>query len=133
MTTPISNAQSSFYDPSAQLSSTDGCDSSNASCGPSAEPSSASAREVTIPPVVITGDAGAQRLVKQLDEMRRTPDCSLEAKNAAVSCTKAGLAAAATVLASPSGAGAVIGVGVTFAESVSCGKDLRAYHDCETR
>jgi hypothetical protein len=127
MTTPISNVNSCFYDPNAQLDPADGCDSSNASCGAPPE----GPREVTIPPVVITGDAGARQLLKQLDDARRAPDCSLEAKNAALSCAKVGLVAAGGVVASVSVVGAVLGVAATLAESVTCGKELRAYDDCE--
>lgn len=127
MTTPISNAPTSFYDPNAQASPASGCDPSIASCGPSPE------RELTIPPVVITGDAGAQQLVKQHDAARRAPDCSLEGKNAALSCAKAGVTALGGALMSTTGIGVVVGVAATFSESLSCGKDLRAYYDCKTQ
>jgi hypothetical protein len=127
MMTAISSANSCFYDPNAQLSTEGGCDSSNASCGPPPE----SPLEVTIPPVAISGDAGGKQLLKQLDDARGAPDCSLEAKNAALSCPKAALTAVGGVVASASVAGAVLGAVATLVESVTCGKDLRAYYDCE--
>jgi hypothetical protein len=129
MTVPVSNANSSFYDPNAQFSSAEGCEPSVASCSPAAEQPARG--QVTIPPVVIQGDAGARQLVRELDASRRSPDCSLEASNAALSCAKAGVAAVGTLLVSPSGVGAAVGIAATFVESISCGKDLRAYYDCE--
>jgi hypothetical protein len=129
MPTPVSNANSSFYDPNAQLSSADGCSSTNATCGPTEAPP---AREVTIPPVVITGDAGAQQLVKQLDASRNAPSCSLEGLNAALSCGKAGITAAGGALLATTVVGAAVAAAATFAEGISCGKDLRAYYDCKT-
>lgn len=128
--TSVSNANSSSYDPNAQFSSADGCDPSIATCGPTETPP---AREVTIAPVVIQGDAGAQQLVKQLDASRNAPNCSLEGLNAAVSCGKAGAAAAGTALLTTTVIGAAIGAAGTFLEAVSCGKDLRAYYDCKTQ
>ena len=129
MTTPISSESSSYYDPNAQVSSTAEGDV-DASSGPSLQ---SPARVITIEPVVITGDASAEQLVKKHDAGRRAPDCSMEAKNAALSCTKAGLTAAGGALLSTTGAGVVIGAAMTFAESVSCGKDLRALYDCKTQ
>lgn len=131
MTTPVSNTNRSFYDPNAQSGSADPCDPSNASCGPSPEPASPSPREVTIPPVAINGEAGSQQLVKQLDAARRAPDCSLEGKNAALSCAKAGIAAAGGALLSTTVVGAAVGAAAAFAEGISCGKDLRTYYDCK--
>ena len=131
MTTPVSNANSSYYDPNAQFSPIDGSAPSSASSGPSPEPPPP--REVTIPPVVITGDAGAQQLVKQHDVAHRAPDCSLEGKNAALSCAKAGIAAAGGALLSTTVVGAAVGAAATFVEAISCGKDLRTFYDCKTQ
>lgn len=130
MPSPVSNTNASVYDPNAQFSPAQGCDPSNASCGPS-QPSPSS--PVTIPPVVVTGDAGAQKLVKQLDASRQAPNCSLEGLNAAVSCGKAGISAAGGALLATTVVGAAVAAAATFAESISCGKDLRAYYDCKTQ
>jgi hypothetical protein len=130
MTTPVSNTNSSVYDQNAQFSAAGGCNPSNATCGPSETPT---AHEVTIPPVLVEGDAGAQHLVKQLDASRKAPSCSLEGLNAALSCGKAGLTAAGGALLATSVVGAAVAAAATFAESVSCGKDLRAYYDCKTQ
>jgi hypothetical protein len=130
MATPVSNTNSSFYDQNAQFSAADGCNSSNATCGPA---EATPAREVTIPPVVVNGDAGAQQLVKQLDASRKAPNCSLEGLNAALSCGKAGITAAGGALLATSVVGATVAVAATFAEGISCGKDLRAYYDCKTQ
>jgi hypothetical protein len=127
MTTPVSNANSSFYDPNAQFSSVDG--SATSGLSPDAPPP----REVTVPPVVVTGDAGAQHLVKQHDAARQAPDCSLEGKNAALSCAKAGVAAAGGALLATSIFGAAVGAAATFVEAISCGRDLRTYYDCKTQ
>lgn len=88
---------------------------------------------MTIPPVVVTGDASVQRLVKQVDEARRAPDCSLEGKTAALSCAKAAATAAGGALLSTTIVGAGVGVAATLFESIGCGKDLRAYYDCKTQ
>jgi hypothetical protein len=71
--------------------------------------------------------------VKQHDAVRQPPNCSFEAANAALSCGKAGLVAATGALVGATGIGAGLAIAATFAESVVCGKDLRAYYDCETR
>jgi hypothetical protein len=130
MTAPVSSANSTFYDPSAQLS-TIGCDPSLASCEPNA-PGAAAPPEVTIPEVVIHGDAGAHHLVEQLDRAQAGADCSLQAKEAALSCSKAAAAAVAGGAAATTVLGAAAGFALAFFESVECGKDLRAYHDCDS-
>lgn len=130
MPTPVSSPDSSYYDPTAQFTPAEG----PGLCGTaSVAPPSSSAPEVTVPPVLIMGDAGAQQLVKQLDSARQAPDCSLEGANAALSCGKAGLVAAGGVLLTTTVVGAGLAVAGTFAESVSCGKDLRAYYDCKVQ
>jgi len=131
MTNPVSSTNSSYYDPTAQFSSADACDSSAATCGPTLEERAPALREVTIPPVVIRGDAGAQQLMRSLDEARHARDCSLEAKNAALSCAKAGAAAVAGAATATTVVGALPAIALTVLESVSCGKDLSAYYDCE--
>jgi hypothetical protein len=129
MTTPISSTNSSFYDPNAQFSPVDGSASSSATSGPNAPPP----RELTIPPVVVTGDAGAQQLTKKYDAANQAPDCSLAGKNAALSCAKAGIVAAGGALLSTTVVAAGVAAAATFAEAISCGKDLRAYYDCKTQ
>lgn len=133
MPNPVSSANSSYYDPNAQYTPVDGpAPGSAASAGASNAPGAPS--EVSIPPVVIGGDAGAQHLMKQHGVALQRPDCSLEGASAAVSCGKAGLVAATGLLVSST---TIIGTGLavaaTFAESVVCGKDLRAYYDCKTQ
>lgn len=124
MPSPISSNDSCVYDPNAQLSSTE-----NLGASPGVNP--VSPAPVTIPPVTIVGDAGAERLIEQHDAARGR-ECSLEALNATLSCGKAGLAAAGGVLMSSTLVGAAVGLGVTLAESVSCGKDVRAYSECKS-
>jgi hypothetical protein len=129
MPTPVSTPNSSFYDPNAQFTPADqsGRTSAAASITPSA------AAEVTIDPVVINGDAGARELLRRLDAASSEPDCSLEAKTAALSCAKAGATAAGGLLISTTGVGLAVGVAATLAEGISCGKDLRAYNHCKTQ
>ena len=122
MPTPISPANSSVYDPTAQFSPVSG----------PKESSPPSAAEVTLAPVVIQGDAGAAELVKRYDASSPPPSCSLAGANAALSCGKAAVAAAGGLVISSTGLGAAIGVAAAFTESISCGKDLRSYYDCKT-
>ena len=127
MSTPVSSANSSYYDPNAQFTPVDGSP-------PAAASSEAAApREVSIPPVTITGDAGAKQLVQQHDAARPQPDCSIEGANAAVSCGKAGLAAANAVLKGSSVVGKAVALATTVAEGISCAKDLLAYRDCKNQ
>jgi hypothetical protein len=127
MTNPVSSSNSSFYDPNAQFSPIGGSDQTSAS-SPDALPQ----HELTVPPVVITGDAGAQQLLKQHDAASRAPDCSQEGKNAALSCAKAGVAAAGGALLVTTVVGAGVAGAATLLEAISCGKDLRTYYDCKT-
>ncbi len=129
MPTAISaSSNSSYYDPNAQFTAAQGADAASAASGSS--PQASQPEVVTISPVVITGDAGARGLVERYDAASRTPSCSLEAKSAALSCAKVGIAAAGGILMSSTGIGAAVGLAATLAESVTCGKDLRAYSDC---
>jgi hypothetical protein len=130
MTTPVSSANSSFYDPNAQFSPVAGNDPNGATSGP--PPVAPLSREITVPPVVITGDAGARQLLRQHDAARQARDCSQEGKNAALSCAKAGIAAAGGGLLASTVVAAGVAAAGTFAEALSCGKDLRAYYDCKT-
>jgi len=128
MTTPVSSSNSSFYDPNAQFSPVGGSDELLSSSSSETLPP----HEVTVPPVVITGDAGAQQLLKQHDAGRRASDCSQEGMNAALSCAKAGVAAAGGALLATTVVGAGVAGAATLLEAVSCGKDLRAFYDCKT-
>ena len=129
MPTPVSSPNSSSYDPHALFTPADGGGSN-----PVATSSGVAApREVSIPPVMITGDAGAQQLVQRHDAARQPHDCSAQGANAALSCGKAGLAAAALVASGTTVVGTALVVAATLAESISCGKDLRASYDCKTQ
>lgn len=131
MPDPISSTNSSYYDPNAQFTPADGADPSGAASAPaSGAPASP---EVTIPEVVISGDAGSRQIIKNYDEALERPDCSFQGAEAALSCGKAGLAAAGGVLLSTTVVGTGIAAAITFAEGVECGKDLRAYYDCKTQ
>ena len=125
MTTPISSTNSSFYDPNAQFSPVDGS-------APSDPLSQAPPpREVTIPPVVIMGESGAQQLVKKHDAARTAPDCSYEAKSAAVVCAAAAATAAQGALTSATGVGVAVGAAAALIAGIACGKELRTYYDCK--
>lgn len=130
MPSPISSTNSSYYDPNAQCTPVDGGDgaaSVSASNAPAAPP------EVSIPPVVITGDAGAQQLVKQHDATRQQLDCFLEGATAALACGKAGLAAARSIFSSTNVIGTGLAIATALADGVACGKELRAYYDCKNQ
>jgi hypothetical protein len=131
MTTPISSSNSSVYDPSAQMSFADGSGPAMSSVGPTASVAPAAPPVLTIDPVVIEGDAGARQLVQRYEQSRRAADCSVEAKVAALSCAKAGVAAVAGGLSATTIVGALPAAAVTLVESISCGKDLAAYFECE--
>lgn len=124
---PVSSPNSSYYDPNAQFTPADGSPPANSSSG------SAAPREVSIPPLTIVGDAGAQQLVQRHDAERKPPDCSTEGATAAVSCGKAALAAATGIVAATTVAGTALAAAATFAEGISCAKDLLAYRDCKTQ
>jgi len=128
MPTPVSSPNSSYYDPNAQFTPADGSQ-------PVTEPSKLAApREVSIPPVMIAGDAGAKQLVQRHDAARQLPDCSGEGVNAALSCGKTALTAATGILVSATTVvGTALAAAATFAEGVNCGKDLRTYYDCKTQ
>ena len=128
MATPVGSSNSSFYDPNAQLSSTDAPPNS-ASSRPAAE----TPREITIPATVITGDAGTQHLLKQHDAAHRAPACGVEAKTAGLSCAKAGITAVQGVVISSTGIGLALGAAATLVEAYTCGKDLRTYYDCRSQ
>ena len=127
MPTPVSSTNSSYYDPNAQFTPADG----SRPVSPPSEP--AAPREVTLPPVMITGDAGTKQLVERHDAARQVPDCSVEGATAALSCGKAGLAAVTAAVGVTTVVGTALALAATVAESVSCAKDLLAYRDCKTQ
>lgn len=132
MTTPISSSNSSVYDPSAQMCLADGSGPATSSSGPTAPAGpTASPPVVTLDPVVIEGDAGTRQLLERYEQSRRVPDCSTEAKEAAQSCAKAGLAADTGGLTATTLVGALPAIAITFVESFACGEDLAAYFECE--
>ena len=124
----VSSPNSSYYDPHAQFTPADRGDSAAAASEVTPP------REVTIPPVTITGDAGAKQLVQRHDPAHQQADCSVEGATAALSCGKAGLVAATGVLVSATTVvGTALAAAAALAEGITCGKDLRAYYDCKTR
>jgi hypothetical protein len=130
MPDPISS-NSSVYDPSTQMSRADDCDPSQASCAmPGALGSPSSPREITLAPINIDGNAGAQVLVQRFEQARRAPNCATELKTAALDCTGAAATALGAVACFTTVIGAVAGVGLTFVNAANCGKDLRALYDC---
>ena len=77
---------------------------------------------VSIAPVVIEGDAGAQVLLRQYDSQT----CATQLQDAKLACAGIGLG----VLNALEG-GPLTGIASAFVASVLCGKDLRAAYDCE--
>lgn len=130
MTTPVFNERSSdsslFYDPA------DNCDPTNMSCGGSVGTSSTPAAPpaITLDPVYVTGDAGAQKLVEAY-YVQTGPSCAEQAKTAALVCAKAIGAGVGTGLAAALPPAFAVMLGRTFLDGVSCGSELRALYDCE--
>jgi hypothetical protein len=103
------------------------CDASIASCEefPPAAVASAGAvgpAVVNLEPVVITGDAGAQELLRRYDT---TQTCGAEKNTAWLSCPAIGLGVLNTLEGGP-----LAGLASSFHASITCGKDLRAFSDC---
>jgi hypothetical protein len=100
--------------------SSSACDPSLASCAdsPPAAPPPSAARPATVDvaPVVITGDAGAQALLRRYDANQA---CGPEKRSAAL--------AAANVPAAAREGGPLS----TFIASITAGKELRALSDCQ--
>jgi hypothetical protein len=86
---------------------------------------------VTIPPVYVEGDAGAQQLIKGADSARGQRSCTTEILNATLDCATAGATALGAVAASTTVIGGVAGFALTTTMSAYCGRALRAVHDCE--
>lgn len=101
------------------------CDPNLASCIDSGVPQAAtvdsSSRTVTIEPVLVTGDAGAQELLRRYDARR---GCGPEAQSAAATCPAIGLGIL-NALKDP-----LSGLATSFHASLVCGKELRALSDC---
>jgi hypothetical protein len=115
MPDPISNTNRPAYE---------ACDPSIASCadGPPPAPSTVtSTPTVTIAPVVITGDAGAQELLRRYDNQT----CSAQRQSAELSCPAIGLGVLNTLEGGP-----IVGIAAAFHASLICGKDLRTVYDC---
>ena len=101
------------------------CDPTIASCAEPRSEAPPPAREpaaVTVDPVIITGDAGSQELLRRYDASRA---CNTEKQSAALACP----AIAAGVLNALEG-GPWTGAATSFHASVLCGKELRAVSDC---
>lgn len=95
------------------------CDPSNATCADSPPvvpaPAVASAATVTLDPVVTTGDAGAQALLRSYDASQA---CGAQQKAAAFACLAIPVAALGS------------GIPSVLYASINCGKELRALSDC---
>jgi hypothetical protein len=103
------------------------CDASVASCADFSPPAVAAAGAVAptivnLEPVVITGDAGAQELLRRYDTNQ---SCGAEKHTAALACP----AIALGVLNTLEG-GRITGLASAFHASFICGEDLRAFSDC---
>jgi hypothetical protein len=115
MSTPISSTTPSVCDPN--LAS---CQS--ASPAVAATAAVVDSPVVSIEPVVVTGDAGAQALLRRYDESKA---CRPEWQAAALACP----AIALGVLNALEG-GPLTGLASAFHASINCGKELRALSDC---
>ena len=115
MPDPISSTNRSAYE----------CDPAMSSCAdrpPATTPPAPSPPIVTIPPVIITGDAGAQELLRRYEGAQA---CSAERQTAATSCPAIVLG----VLNAWEG-GPLTGIASALYSSGICGRDLRAFYDC---
>lgn len=95
------------------------CDPSLATCAdvPADVPAPGAARPaaVSLDPVVVTGDAGAQALLRSYDAGQA---CNMQQKTATLACLAIPVAVVDNGLAS------------AYLASVNCGKELRALSDC---
>jgi hypothetical protein len=131
---PASISNTSFTPDFSQFTpELDACNPDSMSCLPSdaSQASSSPPPGVTVEPVGVTGDLGARELVARHDASGGSPDCSLEARNAVLSCSAAAAAAVASVAASVTVLGAVGGVGVTLVAGATCGRDVALLDNCE--
>jgi hypothetical protein len=114
MPTPISSTAPSVCDPNL------------ASCE-SAPPEPAAGKTVgppvvSIEPVIIMGDAGAQALLRRYDAGQA---CGQERQSAAASCPAIGVG-----IVNVWEGGSIAGLASSFHASLICGKDLRVLTDC---
>ncbi len=108
---------------SISSSSPSGCDPSIASCENSAPDAVAGGPPiVNLEPVIVTGDAGSQELLRRYDA---SAACNTEKQSALLSCP--GIAAG---LLNTWEGGPLAGAASSFHASIICGKDLRAIFDC---
>ncbi len=101
------------------------CDASIASCPefpPIAAASATGPATVNLEPVVVTGDAGTQELLRRYDT---TQTCGAEKHSAKLACSSIALG----VLNAAEG-GVVTGFATAIYASYTCGEDLRVFVDC---
>ncbi len=113
----------SGYDPSADVSAPPACDPTTTSCAP---PPAGKPAVVTLEPIVVEGDAGAQALLKQFEQSQ----CQNDKGAAALACATMLGSAALTGLSAPTGAGLVLGTSITVANAINCARLVTAYNDC---
>jgi hypothetical protein len=78
---------------------------------------------VDLEPVLVTGDAGTQALLRRYDENQA---CGAEKQAAKLSCPGIALGILNTLEGGP-----LAGIATSLLSSVTCGKDLRALLDCQ--
>ena len=102
------------------------CDPNLASCEDAppvpATPPAAEPAVINLEPVLITGDAGSQELLRRYDASRA---CGAEKQTALLTCPTI-----ATSMLNGLEGGPWTGVAGAFHGSVLCGKELRALFDC---
>lgn len=101
------------------------CDPGNASCAefpPATPPAASGTAVVNLEPVLVTGDAGAQALLRSYDASQA---CGQPRTDLYLACSAIVLGVANILDEGPIG-----GVASTFHASISCGKELRALADC---
>lgn len=102
------------------------CDPNLASCEDAppiaATPATGGSPVVHIEPVIITGDAGSQELLRRYDASQA---CSAEKRSALLTCP-----AIATAILGGLEGGRWAAVAGAFHNSVLCGKELRSLSDC---
>jgi hypothetical protein len=86
---------------------------------------------VTIPPVHIYGDAGAQELVRRFTAT--SPECLPERHVVADATESVGVGVATTIAGAPTAWGAAAGLAATFHASRQTGEALAGLMSCEDR
>lgn len=112
----------------------DSSDPTVATCAPQSG-TAPDARVIELDPLIIHAEPGAQALVKQYTENTGpgAPVCRVEEGSLQLTCSGALLAAAGTLVATPTGVGLVIGTLGTFRMAMDCGGAFRQYSDCLER